>query len=207
MVRATVFRLSVKEPRRHQTAIRSQADACSHATTALLPLSQGRNGNVAPQKPLRATGRPSKSASSIPAGERFSRREHSPRNRDRSELVIDNATHRLSSTSALQVGSLGWTRHVRKPRSPARRPIQADEVEPMPQRSPGGIASQMLTPRLRSLFGASVRRPARHAATQQNRTPGKRVSQTAILPKASRSSEALAHENEKGSLESPRHQC
>ena len=49
------------------------------------------------------------------------------------------------------------------PRSPARRPIQADEVEPSPQRSLRGIASQILTPRLRSLFGASVRRTARHA--------------------------------------------
>ena len=51
------------------------------------------------------------------------------------------------------------------PRSPARRPIQADEVEPMPHRSHRGIVSQMLTPRVRSLvlpqFGVQLATPGR----------------------------------------------
>src|SRR5437660_9535955 len=45
----------------------------------------------------------------------------------------------------------------------------------------------------------------RSAATDKNRTSRKGVSQTAILPKARRPGTALAHENEKGPLESPRH--
>src|SRR5450631_3262904 len=54
------------KPRRHQTALRAQANSCSHEPTALSPLSlQGVFGNVASQKPLRATCRPSKAASSI----------------------------------------------------------------------------------------------------------------------------------------------
>ena len=49
------------------------------------------------------------------------------------------ATHRLSSKPARHVGSLGWLFSMQNPRSPARRPIQAYEVEPSAHRSPQGI--------------------------------------------------------------------
>src|ERR1022692_51564 len=52
--------------------------------------SRGNSRDVAPQKPLRATCRPSKAASSISCEERASCREHSSRNRDLKELAIGN---------------------------------------------------------------------------------------------------------------------
>jgi len=73
------------------------------------------------------------------------------------------ATHRLSSKPARHVGSLGRLRAFENPRSPARRPIQSDEVEPVALVSRGGIKSQIETHSLCSLPCASVRRTARHA--------------------------------------------
>ena len=73
------------------------------------------------------------------------------------------ATHRLSSKPARHVGGLGRLHAFESPRSPARRPIQVDEVELSAHVSRGGIASQIETHSLCSLICASVRRTARHA--------------------------------------------
>jgi hypothetical protein len=66
-------------------------------------------------------------------------REHSPRNRDRGELVIGigNASAQFDVGSAR--GQPRLAPCVRNPRSPARRPIQVDEVEPSAHVSPQGI--------------------------------------------------------------------
>ena len=77
--------------------------------------------------------------------------------------------HRQSANASAQFetgsarGQPRQAPRVRKPRSPARRPIQAYEVEPSARVSRGGIVSQIETHSMRSLFCASVRRPARHA--------------------------------------------
>jgi hypothetical protein len=91
------------KPRRHQTAIRDQANVCSHTATASSQnLSFEGYSESASQKPLRATCRPSKTASSIPEGQPASCREHSPRNRDRNELIIGigNASAQFNTGSA-----------------------------------------------------------------------------------------------------------
>jgi hypothetical protein len=70
MVRGPEFRLSVKIPRRHQTTLQASGGCLSpgnHGIVSFSSLSRG-GGNVAPQKPLCARCRQSKTASSIPEG-------------------------------------------------------------------------------------------------------------------------------------------
>jgi hypothetical protein len=87
-----------------------------------------------------------------------------PRNQDRDGTLDRHvATHRLSSTLTLHVGSLGKTPSRSIARHTARRPIQSGEVEPSSHRSPHGIVVPDLSSLLRSLLCASVRHPARHA--------------------------------------------
>jgi hypothetical protein len=99
----------------------------------------GGFGDAASQKPLRATCRPSKTASSISEEGRAFRREHSPRNRDRSELVIGNQQRIGSVRCRLGTWAASAAPSHAKPRSTARRPIKAYEVEPSAHMSPQGI--------------------------------------------------------------------
>ena len=82
------------------------------------------------------------------------------RTRDRQRKRIGSVSRRLC-TWAASAGPVTFE----KPRSPARRPIQSDEVEPSPQRSRGGITSRILTSRLRSpvlpQFGVQLATPGR----------------------------------------------
>jgi hypothetical protein len=111
---------------------------------------------------------------SVPRAGQANRRARSPKgnvptpgafaveSRPRQTRHRQSATHRLSSKPALHVGSLGRLRAFENPRSPAWRPIQSDEVEPVAHASRCGILSPIETHRLCSLPCASVRRPARH---------------------------------------------
>jgi hypothetical protein len=96
-------------------------------------------GNNAPQKPLRATCRPSKTASSISEEGRAFCRERSPRNRDRGKLVIGNQRRIGSVRCRLGTWAASAISSHAKPRSTARRPIQEYEVEPLAPVSHQGI--------------------------------------------------------------------
>src|SRR5260370_4816719 len=147
MVPATAFRLTVKLPRRHQTAIRGRAVSCSHATTAL-SLFPSLRGNWETLRPRNLcvphAGQAKRQARSpkgdVPSPEAFGAESRPRQTRDRQP-----ATHRLSSKSALHVGSLGRLLGVRKPRGPARGPFQPGEVEPSAQVSRAGSWSHFVT--------------------------------------------------------------
>jgi hypothetical protein len=141
--------LSVPRQRRHCFPISpSEGDFGNRCAPETSPchVQAKQNGELDPRKVTRL----------LPGA--FAAESRPRRIRDR-----QSATHRLSSKPARHVGSLGWLRAFENPRSPARRPIQSDEVEPVAPVSRGGIVSQIETHSMCSLHCASVRRPARRA--------------------------------------------
>jgi hypothetical protein len=155
--------LSAK-PRRHQTALRDQANSRSHEPTAWSPLSF--QGNWETQRPRNL---------SVPRAGQAKRQARSsqgddglpgafPRNRDldgthsRQSQRIGSVRNRLG-TWAASAGSC-----ERKPAvtGTAANPVVRGRAFVAPESCAGSL-SQMLTPSLRSLFCASVRSIARHA--------------------------------------------
>jgi hypothetical protein len=110
---------------------------CSDGLVSSRP--QGAFRDAASQKPLRATCRPSKTASSIPEEWRASDGsirqgiDTSPNSRS----SLGNASAQFETGSAR--GQPRLAPRVRNPRVQARRPIQADEVEPSAHVSRCGI--------------------------------------------------------------------
>jgi len=154
-----------KKPRRHQTAIRDQAADRSQPATALLPhLSLWGNfgetlrpRNLSVPRAGQAKRRARFPQDDAPWPGAFAAESRPRRIRDRHRQRIGSVRNRLG-TWAASAGSA----HA-KPRSTARRPIQAYEVEPSAPVSHRGIASHSKTQLVCSLRCASVRRPARHA--------------------------------------------
>ena len=103
---------------------------------------QGAFRDAASQKPLRATKQAKQDGElDLRRVTRFSPGAFLEELRPRGTRHRPTATHRLSSTLALQVGSLGWLLRMRNPRSPAQRPIKANEVEPLAHVRRYGIVS------------------------------------------------------------------
>ena len=165
MVQATVSTHRQK-PRRHQTAIRDQAAVCSQTATALLPNLSLWGGFGESLRPRNL---------SVPRAGQAKRRARSPKRdalfagsiRRGIETAANSSSATSNASAQFETGSArGQPRQaprVRNPRSPARRPIQAYEVEPVPPVSQCGIKSQIETHSLCSLRCASVRHIARHA--------------------------------------------
>ena len=139
MVLGSEFRLSVTIPRRHQTAIRGRADACSHASTASAmarPLAQPGTPRRPRNLSVPRAGQAKRRARSVKAG-RCLRRDPDPCGRARLRRIESGAScgrRRRQRIGSVRYSLGTWAASGRllrlpKPRATAWRPIQSDEVE------------------------------------------------------------------------------
>ena len=152
------------KPRRHQTALRDQAVACSHATTALLPSLRGNWKHGVPEtSPYH--GQAKQIGELDPRKVTTDCRERSRGIETSTEFVVGsrNASAQFVIGSARGQPRLDPVKE--NLRSPTRRPIQACEVESSPQGSRAGSMSQILTPApcVRSLCLSSANSSPRRA--------------------------------------------